>query len=76
MPPAPHTLPTPKASLRPEPTRPVKWLNRLLKPLGSRFPDISFEAFARVAEGLTRLDDWGDDAAIARFRRCADALQQ
>ena len=75
MPPAPHTPPTPRASLRPEPTRPVKWLNRLLKPLGSRFPDISFEAFARVAEGVTRLDDWGDDAAIARFRRCADVLQ-
>jgi hypothetical protein len=69
------TMPTPRASLRPEPTRPAKLLNRVLAPLGSRFPDVSFETFARVAERITRLDDWGDDAAIARFRRCAEALQ-
>jgi len=64
------------ASLCPHPTRPIKVLNRLLAPLGSRWPDVSFESFARVAERLTRLDDWGDDAAIARFRRCAEAMQR
>jgi hypothetical protein len=66
----------PSPSLRPEPTVPVQILNRLLAPLGPRFPDISFETFARVAERLTRLDDWGDDTAIARFRRCAEVLQR
>lgn len=65
-----------RASLCPEPTRSVKLLNRLLAPLGPRFPDISFETFARVAERIARLDDWGDDAAVARFRRCAEALQR
>ncbi len=39
-------------------------LNRLLSPLRGRYPDISFETFARTAERITRLDDWGDDAAI------------
>jgi len=67
--------PTVGASLRSEPTRPVKLLNRVLAPFGPRFPDVSFASFARVAERLTRLDDWGDDAAIARFRRCAEAVQ-
>ncbi len=76
MQPAVHAARPPLPSLRSEPTRPVKVLNRLLAPLGGRFPDVSFEAFARVAEAITRLDDWGDDAAIGRFRRCAEALQQ
>jgi len=75
MRPPTRTQPEPRASLRPEPTRPVKLFNRLVSPLGSRFPDLSYEAFARVAERVTRLDDWGDDAAVARFRRCTDAVQ-
>ncbi len=66
----------PRSTLRPHPTPTVVGLNRLLAPLGPGFPDVSFEAFARQAERLTRLDDWGDDAAVARFRRAARAVSE
>ena len=65
----------PRATLNAEPTRPVKFLNRMLAPLGDDFPSVSFDAFARIAENTTRLSDWGDDAAIARFERCASAVE-
>ncbi|MEO8603934.1 MAG: sulfotransferase, partial [bacterium] len=64
-----------RTSLRPEPTLPGKLLNRVLAWRGAGFPDVSFGTFARVAERVARLDDWGDDAAVARFRRCAEAVQ-
>src|SRR5262249_2304483 len=62
-------------SLRTEATPPVRALNRLLSPLGPAFPDVSVETFARNAERVTRLDDWGDDATVARFRRAATAVR-
>lgn len=65
----------PRATLNAEPTRPVKLLNRMLAPLGDDFPSVSFDAFARIAENTTRLSDWGDDAAVARFKRCALAVE-
>lgn len=64
-----------RATLSPRPTRAVQRLNQLLAPLGSDVPDVSFEAFARNAERATRLDDWGDGAAVARFRRAARAVE-
>lgn len=65
-----------RTTLRPEPTPPIKALNRLLEPLGGGVPDVSFETFARVAERVTRLDDWGDEATVARFRRAAEAVER
>src|SRR5262245_14966905 len=62
-------------TLRAEPTLPVRSLNRALAPLGDRFPSVGFDTFVGVAESMTRLSDWGDDATFERFRRCALAVE-
>jgi len=71
-----HTAPMEsERTLRAEPTLAVRSLNRALAPLGDRFPSVAFDTLVRVAESLTRLSDWGDDATFERFRRCADAVE-
>lgn len=61
-------------TLRAEPTRVVRSLNRALAPFGDGFPSVEFDTLVGIAESLTGLSDWGDDATLARFRRCADAV--
>jgi len=54
--------------------KPIRLLNSALELAGPRIADIDPESPFKLAETLTRLDDWGTDDQYRRFERLVDLI--